>query len=129
MPHEDGSAYHPMVATISLGGSVVLEIYEKDDLRNPEEHRVPKWRILQEPRSLLVTTGEIYTGYLHGIAQVEVDEDIKGGEDGIVNWELLGDQEVFMKAEGRNIRGLRTSLTYRDVLRVSNLGGKVFGRR
>lgn len=107
----------------------MLEIYEKDDLWNPEEHRVPKWRILQEPRSLLVTTGEIYTGYLHGIAQVEVDEDIKGGEDGVVNWELLGDQEVFMEAGCRNIRSLRTSLTYRDVLRVSNLGGKVFGRR
>ncbi|KAF8466962.1 hypothetical protein BDZ91DRAFT_153805 [Kalaharituber pfeilii] len=125
MPHEDGPAYHPMVATISLGGSIVLDIFEKDGMRNPEEKRVPVFRILQEPRSLLVTTGELYTSHLHGIAAVEVDENL--GPQTIANWEQLGSREAFK--DSRNARTLRTSLTYRDVLRVSNLGTKLFGRK
>src|SRR5699024_11991713 len=28
MPHEDGGAYYPTVATVSLGGAVVLDLYE-----------------------------------------------------------------------------------------------------
>jgi len=74
-----------------------------------------------------VTTGEMYTGFLHGIEGVEVDEELRPGQGGIANWELLGDQEGF--GGRRSTRGVRTSLTYRDVLRVSNLGGKVLGRR
>lgn len=116
-----------MVATISLGSPIVLDIFEKNEMRNPEEKRVPKWRVLQEPRSLLITTGDLYTSHLHGIAQTEVDEDIRPGEGGVCNWDLLGDQEAFR--DGRNQRDLRISLTYRDVLRVSNLGGKILGRR
>ena len=114
-----------MVATISLGSPIVLDVFEKNEIRNPEEKRVPKWRILQEPRSLLVTTGDLYTSHLHGIAGVQVDEGL--GPETIANWDLLGDNEAF--AEGRNVRGVRISLTYRDVLRVSNLGAKILGRR
>ena len=44
MPHEDGAAYHPVVATVSLGAAIVLDIYEKG------EERLKKFRILQEPR-------------------------------------------------------------------------------
>lgn len=29
MPHEDGAAYHPVVATVSLSGTLVLDVYEK----------------------------------------------------------------------------------------------------
>ena len=46
MPHEDGPAYYPMVATVSLGAPVVLDIYEKGE----GGRAAPKWRILQEPR-------------------------------------------------------------------------------
>ncbi|KAI5781659.1 Alkbh6 protein [Peziza echinospora] len=124
-PHEDGDAYHPMVATISLGGTMVLDVFEKDAIRNPEEERSPAFRILQEPRSLLITTDDLYTSHLHGIATIEVDERL--GADTIANWELLGDMEDY--SSGRNIRTTRTSLTYRDVLRVSNLAGRILGRR
>lgn len=114
MPHKDGSAYYPVVCTISLGGSLCLNIYKsKDDgALNPE----PAYRILQEPRSLLISTDDIYTEYLHGIADVEEDVDLES----VVNWELLRAQEVF--ANGHNQRSTRTSLTYRDVLKVSKLG-------
>ncbi|RDW93577.1 uncharacterized protein DSM5745_00899 [Aspergillus mulundensis] len=133
MPHEDGAAYYPLVATVSLGGVVVLDLYEKnqdqghspadDDDGDGEEQgrgrtRQPKFRILQERRSLLVTRGGIYRDYLHGIAEREREEKL--GPESICNWELLGDAERF--AEGECERGTRVSLTYRDVLKVAKLG-------
>ncbi|PWW74410.1 hypothetical protein C7212DRAFT_327131, partial [Tuber magnatum] len=69
--------------------------------------------------SLLVTMGDMYTSYLHGIAEVMVDEDL--GPETIANWELLGDKERFKS--GRSERGTRISLTYRDVLKVVKVGG------
>ena len=75
--------------------------------------------------SLLITTDDLYTSHLHGIATIEVDERL--GADTIANWELLGDKDDY--SSGRNIRTTRTSLTYRDVLRVSNLAGRILGRR
>ena len=111
MPHEDGPAYFPAVATISLGSHTLLDVYRyvDEDLQKDFEERmkehdektvkdekeeksddfgdgvkskiVPKERIegnvkivcgararepnpvfsiLQEPRSLLITTGNVY---------------------------------------------------------------------
>ena len=48
MPHQDGSAYWPTVATVSLASATVLNIYAKDDNGNGE--RRLKWSLLQEPR-------------------------------------------------------------------------------
>lgn len=31
LPHEDGPAYHPVVATVSLASSAVLDFYPKGD--------------------------------------------------------------------------------------------------
>lgn len=82
----------------------------------------PAWRILQEPRSLLITTECLYTDYLHGIA--DIDEDVNLSlEGGVVNWPLLRNPGAH--ADGRNARKLRTSLTYRDVLKVSKMGNKL----
>ncbi|KAL4953411.1 hypothetical protein BDW69DRAFT_4822 [Aspergillus filifer] len=148
MPHEDGGAYYPLVATVSLGDAIVLDLYDKNDQNrnqnndnaeqgfkhNYEEEeeeeeeedgdlnsRQPKptHRILQERRSLLVTRGAIYSDFLHGIAEVERDESLDA--DSICNWDLLRNMELF--AGGYNERGTRVSLTYRDVLRVSKVGG------
>ncbi|KAH0499008.1 hypothetical protein TgHK011_006229 [Trichoderma gracile] len=96
---------------------------KEDGALDPE----PAWRILQEPRSLLITTANLYTDYLHGIADTEEDLDLSA--DTIVNWPLLRDPEAF--AHGRNPRQTRTSLTYRDVLQVSKVGAKLglFGKR
>jgi len=102
---------------VSLGSHIVLDVKEKGCHMNTEG-----WRILQEPRSLLITTGELYTECLHGISEVEVDENLGKGE--IVNWDLLGDKVPFI--EGRAVRETRVSLTFRDVNRVQKLG-KAFG--
>ncbi|KAH8673667.1 hypothetical protein BX600DRAFT_508905 [Xylariales sp. PMI_506] len=81
---------------------------------------VPVWRILQEPRSLLITTQDLYTEYLHGIADITEDDDLS--ENTVANWNLLRASNSF--DTGRNVRALRTSLTYRDVMKVTKLGNK-----
>ena len=111
--HEDGDAYYPVVATVSLGSHIVLNVKSKAG----GEH-VGEWRILQEPKSLLITTGSLYTDFLHGISEVEFDEKLERGS--IINWDLLGDQATY--AEGWVIREKRVSLTFRDVKKVQNLG-------
>ncbi|KAH8663668.1 alkylated DNA repair protein-like protein alkB 6 [Tricladium varicosporioides] len=124
MPHKDGAAYHPVVCTISLGSSLVLDIYgtNEDGTRELE----PKWKILQEPRSLLITTDDLYKEYMHGIANVTEDRDLNSLT--VANWNQLRSPEEFVT--GSYQRSLRTSLTYRDVIKVSKLGNKfvMFGK-
>lgn len=123
MPHKDGSAYHPVVCTVSLGASLCLDIYGSNEDGGTESG--PRWKILQEPRSLLITTGEMYTNYLHGIAEVTADANLNSKT--VANWDLLGHPELLK--DGVNKRQIRTSLTYRDVLKVSRLGRKLFGTK
>jgi alkylated DNA repair protein alkB family protein 6 len=146
MPHEDGNAYAPVVATVSLGASLCLEITPKssssdnddadnhDNKANPEIDLVEKYslpaRIFQEPRSLLITTGDAYRGLMHGIASIEVDENLNA--DTVANWSLLTDSKAIEQAGSKSERGTRISLTYRDVLKLSSAASKVlggFGRR
>jgi alkylated DNA repair protein alkB homolog 6 len=123
MAHEDGPAYSPVVATVSLGGATVLDIAEK--IENLQEHAVGNgqerrtWRILQEIGSLLVTTNPAYTSHLHGISYVEEDTEL--GPETVANWSILGDRGRFVS--GKNQRTARISLTYRDVLKVTKAGG------
>lgn len=142
MPHEDGAAYHPLVATVSLGAPIVLGLYEKDDRAHEtrdegseadgetvdddravvdRQSRTPKFRLLQERRSLLITRGRIYTDYLHGIAETTKDENLNA--ESICNWHLLRETEPYRA--GWYQRETRTSLTYRDVLRVANMGNSL----
>lgn len=125
MPHKDGAAYHPVVCTVSLGASLCLDIYGTNQDGTIEGK--PRWKILQEPRSLLITTGDLYTDYLHGIA--EIKEDIGLGPETVSNWAFLQSADEF--TGGKYERQTRTSLTYRDVIKVSKLGANLgmFGKR
>jgi alkylated DNA repair protein alkB homolog 6 len=118
MPHEDGPAYHPVTATISLGSSTVLDIYLKAGAETKNSER-RYWRILQEPGSLLVTMGDCYSDTLHGIAEIDVDLDLREGT--IANWDLLQNQDHYR--ESSYVRETRVSLTYRDVRKVIRVGG------
>jgi len=135
MPHEDGSAYYPLVATISLGAPLVLDLYEKNGHCSGNEnhtptnipfHGKPQFRIIQERRSLLIMRKRIYTDFLHGIAETAIDEDL--GPHSICNWDLLRDKGSY--SAGWSTRETRTSLTYRDVLKVAKIGDtlKFLGR-
>lgn len=129
MPHEDGAAYHPVVATISLGGTIVLDVCEKTSTDSADGERAAgrkTWRIVQEPRSLLITTSSAYKDTLHGIGEVEVDTDL--AENTVANWNLLADRDIITANGGRNERTTRISLTYRDVLKESKVGSKIFGK-
>lgn len=117
MPHEDGPAYYPITATVSLAAHTTLDIYKKND--QGEREATPTWRILQEPRSLLITTGELYKSTLHGISEAEEDTDL--GPETIVNWDKLADKTPFEGGVAK--RKTRVSLTYRDVLKVAKVGG------
>jgi alkylated DNA repair protein alkB homolog 6 len=68
---------------------------------------------------MLITTDLLYADYLHGIADIK--EDVGLSPETIANWNLLRDQSVFR--DGFSVRETRTSLTYRDVLKVVKLGG------
>ena len=117
MPHEDGPAYYPLTATVSLKGHTVLDIYKKTG--QGEKETEPSWRILQEPRSLLITTADMYKDTLHGIAEATTDTDLRS--DSILNWKLLADTRPFTCGSAE--RQIRVSLTYRDVLKVAKVGG------
>lgn len=121
MPHEDGDAYYPIVATVSLGAPVVFDLYQKshNPAAAPANNGSPAFRILQERRSLLVTKEHLYSDFLHGIAETTRDENL--GPSSICNWEVLGSPETFQM--GSYSRETRTSLTYRDVLKVAKMGG------
>jgi alkylated DNA repair protein alkB family protein 6 len=117
-PHKDGAAYEPIVSTVSLGSHTVLEIWEQNE--DGSRAAKPKWRILQEPRSLLITTKDAYRDYQHGIAEIEEDRDLN--DLTIVNWDLLGNPSEYSEGCKRNTR---LSLTYRDVLKVVQLSGNL----
>ncbi|KAJ6036536.1 Oxoglutarate/iron-dependent dioxygenase [Penicillium herquei] len=122
MPHEDGAAYYPLVATVSLGAPIILDIHSKNGNSDNETHvaeeRRPQFRILQERRSLLVMRKRLYSEFLHGISETVIDEDL--GPHSICNWDLLREQKPYR--DGSVTRETRTSLTYRDVLHVAKMG-------
>lgn len=163
--HEDGPAYAATVATVSLGGSVVLDVAPRPAApttatpptrprqaqhatappssvpssasgtttttqQDPTVTTATPQRILQPPRSLLVTRGAAYTTLLHGIAGVRADADLSGPT--VANWALLSreEREAVERVGGVVERGPgeRISLTFRRVLKVRRVGGGVLGR-
>ena len=82
LAHTDGPIYYPLVAILSLGGSVEFKFNKKTDhdVKNEKE----SISLYVKPRSLLVFADELYTEYLHSIERVlllififrmQVDED------------------------------------------------------
>lgn len=124
MPHKDGPAYFPMVCTISLGTALCLDLYEtrSDGTRDTQAFA----KILQEPRSLLITTDLLYTDYMHGITEQIEDKNLNSTT--VANWDLLRSRDDLI--EGCVLRKTRTSLTYRDVIKVASVKKfGIFGKR
>lgn len=112
LPHTDGPAYYPAVATISLGAPILLDVYERTEHATPS---TPSFSLLQEPRSLLITHGAAYTRYLHGIAPRE--HDTAADLARVANRAALRDVSLCDAASLARER--RVSLTFRDVERVA----------
>ncbi|KAI9202326.1 alkylated DNA repair protein alkB 6 [Polychytrium aggregatum] len=131
MPHEDGPAYYPTVATVSLGSHCVLNFYRRRCDGSPEassmlddpigsEQRTPEFSVWVEPRSLLVLKDQVYTAYLHGIDPIETDR-----RAGCIN--LPPGPEANDEAECR--RETRVSLTFRLTQRVMKSKLFALGKR
>ncbi|KAI0772343.1 hypothetical protein BD413DRAFT_612513 [Trametes elegans] len=158
MPHEDGSAYHPVVATLSLGSHTVFHYYQYRPDTSPSSPSpaqteqsagtttaagpaqagtgraidpTPVLSLVLEPRSLVITTASLYTAHLHGIDAVLEDNfggDGRPPEERIANFGLLrGQAERDAVVNGLKLeRGMRFSLTCRDVEKVAAGGGALF---
>lgn len=108
--------------------------------------KTPVLSLLLEPRSLVITSQDLYTSHLHGLDGIT--EDIFAphsrpnskkpnehsnpnslNEEGIrvVNWEMVHDDDMKrVLAQGGVLkRGTRTSLTCRVVEKVRSLGGGI----
>jgi len=72
MPHEDGPAFLPNAAIISLLSGTVLDFYSKELTARSK----PVASVYLPPRSLCMITEEAYTSYLHGIAERNADEGV-----------------------------------------------------
>ncbi|TYJ54274.1 hypothetical protein B9479_005033 [Cryptococcus floricola] len=114
-PHEDGPAFEPLVATISLGSHTVLDIHHYISATSPsppmvaipppegEEARpvaaVPLAHLLLLPRSLLIISASLYVSHLHAIGEKNEDT-VKGrgtaseNEVVIANTSLLGETNI-----------------------------------
>ncbi|WVQ97898.1 hypothetical protein IAU59_005015 [Kwoniella sp. CBS 9459] len=87
-PHEDGPAFHPLVATVSLGSHTILDIHqylsttlpsppliaspapadgEVDGQQGRPIAAIPLAHLLLMPRSLLILSSSLYTSHLHAI--------------------------------------------------------------
>lgn len=144
-PHEDGPSYYPVVATISLGSHAMFHYYRYantavgidegvSSAKGGKGKRIdmtPVMSVLLEPRSLVITTRELYTTHLHGINDVQIDIFPAPGDDSefptsteIANVELISDSAMKTVVQGGGSLGRQTrySLTCRDIERVAGRG-------
>ncbi|WCJ27905.1 hypothetical protein M5689_009624 [Euphorbia peplus] len=127
MPHQDGPAYFPVVAILSLGSPVVMDFIphsrlrmSTDESRNSVESEgysnaeldieTAEWMdnhrpfsVLLNPRSLLIFKDNAYSDYLHGIKDSEVhkyDEAVGDvGANGELDQPLASEKAVEVEGD------------------------------
>ncbi|KAF8440028.1 hypothetical protein L210DRAFT_3541486 [Boletus edulis BED1] len=139
MPHEDGPLYYPVVGTVSLGSHSVFHYYAYNSDRTPDHvahtssgrtiYPKPVLSVFLEPRSVIITSGDLYTSHLHGIDEVTHDVFLGDGRllcptgDEVVlsNWRTVRTQNMadVLRYGGTLPRETRLSLTCRDVEKVA----------
>ncbi|KAJ7658495.1 hypothetical protein B0H17DRAFT_346927 [Mycena rosella] len=148
MPHEDGPAYFPVVATLSLGSHSVFHYYRyKPDVEGAQLERTegrsidpaPVLTVLLEPRSVVISERALYSTHLHAIREIEEDLITAGNAAAppmladlgvpVANWDrVTGADTIRVMSEGGALkRATRYSLTCRDVEKVAQL--KAFMKR
>lgn len=132
MPHTDGPLFFPTISTISCGAHTVLEFRKREkhneDVVNEKienddnfemdsaktDKQVALFKLILEPRSLLILKNDLYNDYLHSIDQVESDVLC----DRIHNYDNC---ESSYKMGDCLKRGTRISLTIRNVPKTSKM--------
>jgi len=130
MPHVDGPLYHPVIATISLGGHIMLDMYKRsedspvepieptesmasmnmDNGNSSISDRKPVGSLLLERRSLVLIKDDLYTDYLHGIAE-RVQDPLT---ENVWNLDQCPGRQVGDTID----RSARISLTIRNIPKV-----------
>nr|GMD68800.1 alpha-ketoglutarate-dependent dioxygenase alkB homolog 6 [Ipomoea batatas] len=140
MPHQDGPAYYPVVAILSLGSPVVMDFTLHPNLRSSTESSTNKiddkvheeggtetnggerlddchsFSILLMPRSLLIFKDKAYAEYLHGIKDSEMqrcDKAVNVKDGGLVG--PLSDSGRVVDGKG----GVDDSVIHRTSTRLS----------
>ncbi|XP_073824838.1 alpha-ketoglutarate-dependent dioxygenase alkB homolog 6 [Musca autumnalis] len=133
MPHTDGPLFYPLIMTISCGSHTVLQFSKREKRDNSPEctednskvesandgKREVLFKLILEPRSLLILKDELYSDYLHSIDEVESDILC----DRICNYENC---ESTYKMGDCLMRGTRISLTIRNVPKTTKMKLKFF---
>ncbi|KAI3511651.1 hypothetical protein L1887_18808 [Cichorium endivia] len=117
MPHQDGPAYFPVVAILSLGSPVIMDFTPHASLADSTSNNdgnlqnYPPFSIALKPCSLLVFKDTAYSDYLHGIKDCETQQ-----YDAAVNAGEIETHDEDSKAIHRSTT--RVSLTCRVVSKV-----------
>ncbi|TMW48579.1 hypothetical protein DOY81_006334 [Sarcophaga bullata] len=134
MPHTDGPLFYPTISTISCGSHTVLEFSKREKVLDEENIELTErdietmdmsvtrnvlFKLILEPRSLLILKDSLYNDYLHSIS--EIDQDILC--DRICNYENC---ETSYKMGDCLKRGTRISLTIRNVPKTTKMKLKFF---
>lgn len=127
MPHDDGPLFYPVICTISCGSHTILQFHENNtktecDTDDADACKVPENRklicqLLIEPRSLLILKHDMYTKYLHSIAEQTHDTITTQ----LANLGQCADDELKNQLGGTIERNRRISLTIRHVPKTSKL--------
>lgn len=114
LPHTDGPLFYPIISTISCGAHTVLE-FTKRESSGDEATREVLFKLLLEPRSLLILKDTLYSDYMHGIC--EINEDTLC--DRICNYDLC--ENTYKIGDHLVRRSPRISLTIRNVPKTSKM--------
>lgn len=121
MSHFDGPLFYPTIATLSVGSHTVLEFHQPrssdgNDNVAPSNSETA-FKLLVEPRSLLILKDDLYHRFMHSISEVEKDNLS----------DLLLRNASSVSSAGTVVRGTRFSLTIRNVPKTSKMKLK-FGK-
>lgn len=118
LSHFDGPLFYPTISTLSIGSHTVLEFNFPP--KNDNYEVTTEFKLLVEPRSLLILKDDLYKSYMHSIR--EIDEDDLTDEK-IKNISTTSYSNLDMKMIPRTTR---YSLTIRHVPKTSKLKLKFF---
>lgn len=118
LSHFDGPLFYPTITTISVGSHTVLEFHQprSEDENAAPLSKTPVFKLLVEPRSLLILKDDLYTSYMHSISEIEEDDL----SDSLI-------RNLDSSTDEIKPRSTRYSLTIRNVPKTSKMKLK-FGK-
>jgi alkylated DNA repair protein alkB family protein 6 len=129
LPHQDGDAYYPAVAIVSLGCDAVMrfaprrddveegKVFHESEVNESGQSSCRSFGVFLPRRSLLVFDGALYERYLHGIDATRED---------VIDATVANRGEFAPATTSLRREKVRVSLTFRNV-RVVRRALRLFG--